>query len=86
MNTFLKFVIRIAFTHLYKDTVNHEANCLYESFFPKDSKIDPQEGNHDELKLRVMNYVSTYVFDGQPSFVNSQVLNQENQPFVSIDE
>lgn len=75
MNTFLKFVIRIAFTHLYKDTVNHEAHCLYESFFPKENKAEQQEGNLEQLKLKIMSYVNTYVFDGEASFVNAPVLN-----------
>jgi len=86
MNTFLKFVLRIAFTHLYKDTVNHEAHSLYESFFPKDNKQEPQQGNYDELKLKIMSYVNTFVFDGEASFMNAPILNDENQPFVSIDE
>ena len=38
MSQFLNFVIKIAFTHLYKDSMSTEAHQLYEGFFPKERK------------------------------------------------
>ena len=55
MNVFLDLVLKIAFSHLYKDRVVPEANNIYDSFFPKkqDKAMDgDSELVQNQLKIQ----------------------------------
>lgn len=90
MQSFLDLVLKIAFSHLYRDPKCPEASQLYDSFFPKknDSMMinsDPMDPGTIEFRSKILNYMSNYVLCSE--LPTEKVENSERQSeSVSIQE
>lgn len=66
MHDFLTLVLKIAFSHLYRDPEIVEAGQMYDSFFPRkqDSALsftNPNDPSYMEFRYKILAYVNNYV-------------------------
>jgi hypothetical protein len=66
MHEFLNLVLKVAFSHLYRDPEIREASQLYDSFFPKKQENmvfygDPNDQATQEFKYKILTYMNNYV-------------------------
>jgi hypothetical protein len=66
MHDFLTLVLKIAFSHLYRDPEVAEAGQMYDSFFPRKqdpalSFLNPMDQSCLDFRYKILSYVNNYV-------------------------